>query len=92
MTGYRRYIGLAFMTLGSALQVFLLLVSARSQGIFGVLPAIGAFGALVLFTCALKLETDDLHKRVLGLEAELERRDQPQPPDDGGGHFFGPDA
>ena len=92
MTGYKRYVGFALIFLGSALQAFLLIGSVGSQSISGLLPAIGAFGALVLFTGALRLETDDLHKRILRLEMELERRDQLQPPGDRSRHFFRPDV
>lgn len=81
MTGYKKYVGLALIALGSALMAFLLLLSVERQGTVGVLPSIGAFGALVLCVGALRLETDDLHKRVLRLEAELQQRDQSPPPD-----------
>jgi hypothetical protein len=83
MTGYKRYFALALIGLASAIFAFIVLCSMNPMVLAslppsqGLIVALAAFQALVLCTGAMRVETDDLHKRVMRLEAELARRVQP---------------
>jgi hypothetical protein len=85
MTGKNRLIGVGCMLLGGAIVFVLAYFPAPSQG---TIPATGAFIAMIFYFLAVRLETSELHQRVLRLEAELLRRDQPQPTDKRSGQFF----
>jgi hypothetical protein len=54
-------------------------------------PAAGAFLAMICYYGALRIETEDLHRRVLRLEAELQRQERASTTAEGG-QFFRRDA